>query len=358
MRSASLRREAALTARLAVLAALAFSPFAANAAEPVTTDYYVTHRSIDEVYAGSKMDPTVLIHLREVVLPGNERRAPGEGKVLVLAHGATTPGYIAFDAACGGCSMMRFFALAGWDVFTLDYEGYGLSTRQPTMDYPEAFPQAKAPTHTEVAVDDLARAIEFARALRGVDKVHVLGWSLGASRTAPIYTIQHPERVARLVLFAPGYRSLGAFDSSRGQADATEARKVLLSRPSLAGWQRFGATEQSLVPDALEVYRAAMLASDPRSGELGGQVRYPAGRIADLLRGNPQFDASKIKLPTLVIRGANDTFGSTADSERLVEEIGSAAKKFVEIPGGSHMLPYERVNQAFFQAVQEFLEAK
>jgi pimeloyl-ACP methyl ester carboxylesterase len=343
---------------IAALAALAILPRPAAAAEPVTTDYYLNHRSVDDAYARSGIDPTVLIHVREVVLPGNERRAPGEGKVLVLAHGAVTPGYVAFDLACQGCSMMRFFALAGWDVFTLDYEGYGLSTRQPTMDYPDAFPQAKAPTHTEVDVDDLARAIEFVRGLRGVDKVHLLGWSLGASRTAPIYTIQHPERVARLVLFAPGHRDLGAFESARGQADAMEARKVLLSRPSLATWQRFGATEQSLAPDALEAYRAALLASDPRSGELGGQVRQPAGRIVDLLRSNPQFDASRITVPTLVVRGVNDTFGTAADSRRLVEEIASPMKKFLEIAGGSHLLPYERVNQAFFQAVQAFLEAK
>jgi pimeloyl-ACP methyl ester carboxylesterase len=183
-----------------------------------------------------------------------------------------------------------------------------------------------------------------------------LGWSLGASRTAPIYAIHNPERVAKLVLFAPGYRHLGAFEGGRSQADATEARKVLLTRPTMAGWERFGATEQTLTPGAFAIYRAAMLDSDPRSGELGGQVRYPAGRIADLLRFAPEFDAAKITVPTLVIRGALDTFGSTADSQRLVEEIGSPAKKFVEIPGGSHMLPYERVSGAFFLTVQAFLE--
>ena len=330
----------------------------AGAGGPIATDYYVTHRSIDPAYSQNGLDPTVLIHVREVVLAGNERRAPAEGKVVLFAHGATTPGYIAFDAPCEKCSIMRYFALAGWDAFSLDYEGYGRSTRQPTMDYPEAFPDTPAPTHTDVAVDNLARVVEFIRALRGVDKVHLLGWSLGASRTAPIYTIQHPERVARLVLFAPGYRSLGQFDSFRERAPIIEAGKRLLVRPSVAGWMRFGATGESLRPGTFAAYRMAMLNSDPQSGELGGQVRYPGGRIADLLSANPQFDASRIAVPTMVIRGALDTFGSTEDSQQLVDELGSSEKKLVEIPGGSHNLPFEKVSEVFFQAVLEFMEGK
>jgi dipeptidyl aminopeptidase/acylaminoacyl peptidase len=91
---------------------------------------------------------------------------------------------------------------------------------------------------------------------------------------------------------------------------------------------------------------------------MGGQVRYPAGRIADLLRFNPQFDASKITVPTLVIRGDLDTFGTIADSRQLVDELGSKTKKFVEIKGGSHNLPYERVSTEFFEAVRTFFEEK
>jgi len=343
--------------RIALLLAASALAFASPArADLLTTDYFVNHKSSDDAYAQAKADPTVLIHVREVVLAGNERSAPRTGKVIVFAHGATVPGYVAFDLDCEQCSIMRHFALAGWDTFTLDYEGYGRSTRQPTLELPEAYPTAKAPTHSEVAVDDLARAIEFVRGLRGVERVHLLGWSLGASRTAPLYAIDHPERVTKLVLFAPGYRSLGWVDSQRANADATEKRKVLATRPTLEGWKRFGSTDESIRPGTFEAFRDAMLASDPRSGEMGGQVRYPAGRIADLLRANPQFDASKITMPTLVIRGGLDTFGTTADSQQLVKELGTTVKKFVEIKGGSHNLPYERVSVEFFEAVRTFLE--
>jgi alpha-beta hydrolase superfamily lysophospholipase len=101
-----------------------------------------------------------------------------------------------------------------------------------------------------------------------------------------------------------------------------------------------------------------MLDSDPNSGELGGQFRIPAGRFVDLLRAKPQFDASKITVPTLVIRGTLDTFGSTEDCKRLIDQLGSKTKKFVEIPDASHMIPYEKANAQFYKALKDFLEAK
>jgi pimeloyl-ACP methyl ester carboxylesterase len=353
------RRAPVVVKAAAVLLVSSIAAASAHTAEIVTRDTFVNHRSVDGVYARYKLDPTVLLHVREVVLEGNERNAAREGKVIVFAHGLTTPGYIAFDTDCDGCSAMRFFALAGWDTFTLDYEGYGRSTRQPTMEFPEAFPDAPPPTLTEVDVDDLGRAIDYVRNLRGVEKVHLLGWSLAASRTAPIYTIQNPDKVARLVLFAPAYRYLGAlFEPGRAQAEASKAKKALLTRPLVATFYRFGAKEEGLIPGAFEAYRDGMLDGDPRSAEFGGQVRYPAGRLYDFLKANPQFDASKITVPTLVIRGAQDTFGSTEDSQRLTAEIGASIKKFVEIPNGSHNLPFEKVNRLFYQTVQDFLEGK
>jgi pimeloyl-ACP methyl ester carboxylesterase len=343
---------------LALTSAASLIAIPATANEIVTRDTFVNHKSVDGVYAKYKLDPTVLIHVREVVQEGAERYAAREGKVLVLAHGLTTPGFIAFDSQCDGCSMMHFFALAGWDVFALDYEGYGRSTRQPAMEYPEAYPDAPAPTLTEVDVDDLARVVEWVRDTRGVSKVHLLGWSLGASRTAPIYTIQHGDRVTKLVLFAPAYRNLGIlFEPRRGEAEASKAKKVLLTRPSITGFYRLGAKEEGLIPGAFEAFRDGMLGGDPRSAEFGGQVRYPAGRLYDFLRSNPQFDAAKIVVPTLVIRGTQDTFGTTEDSQKLTAELGAATKKFVEIPNGSHNLPYEKVNRLFYQTVLEFLEA-
>ena len=80
--------------------------------------------------------------MREVVLPGRERTVAQDGKVLLLIHGFSVPGYVAFDTDHENCSLMRYFARAGWDTFALDLEGFGLSTRPLVMDDPAAFPDS------------------------------------------------------------------------------------------------------------------------------------------------------------------------------------------------------------------------
>jgi pimeloyl-ACP methyl ester carboxylesterase len=217
----------------------------------VVNDYFINHKSIEPFYEQYKIDPSVVIHLREVVLSGRERTAPKEGKILLLLHGYSTPGYIAFDLDHDSCSMMRYFAREGWDTFAPDYEGHGLSTDPPLMDLPTAFPEAKAPIHSEVAINDVERVFQFIQGLRGVDKVHVLGWSLGASRTAPIYTIRHQDTVSKLVLFAPGYTKLGVAEVQRAKADLFENKiRVIPSHPSVEGWYTFGSKAEIVVPGA------------------------------------------------------------------------------------------------------------
>jgi pimeloyl-ACP methyl ester carboxylesterase len=330
-----------------------------QAADIVTNDYFLNHKSIEPFYGQYKLDPHVVIHVREVVLAGRERTAPLQGKVLLFLHGYSVPGYIAFDLNYKDCSMMRYFALAGWDTLALDYEGHGLSSCPAVMDLPSAFPEAKAPIHSNVAINDVERVFSFISNLRGVNKIYVLGWSLGASRTAPIYTIRHQDTVAKLVLFAPGYKSLGFADGMRKQADFFETKmRVIVSHPEVSGFYRFGSRKDILVPGVFEAFRDAMLAADPKSGELGGSYRITAGRFSDLLRNNPEFDASKITVPTLVIRGAFDTFSTREDCQALTNDLGSQVKKFVEIPNASHMIPYEKANTTFYKAVRDFLEAK
>jgi pimeloyl-ACP methyl ester carboxylesterase len=332
---------------------------AAAAEMLVTTDYLVSHTSSEPFYAQYKLDPQVVLHVREVVLAGRERTAPKDGKVVLLLHGGTAPGFVAFDLDHEQCSLMRYLARAGWDTFTLDFEGYGLSTRPLVMDVPAAFPQSSAPIHSEVAVHNVERAVEFIRALRGVTQVALLGWSISASREAPLYTLRHPEKVAKLVLWAPGYKNLGFLEGARARADALETKdKVIYSRPTVEGLYQFGSKEELLVPGAFEAFRAAVLASDPKSGELGGVFRAPAGRSVDQFRANPQFDAAKITVPTLVIRGALDTFGTREDSQLLTAELGSEVKQYVDIPNASHFVHYEKANVQFFKAIKDFLDAK
>jgi pimeloyl-ACP methyl ester carboxylesterase len=323
------------------------------------TDYFLSHTSNEPFYAQQKLDASVTLHVREVVLVGRERTVSKDGKVLLLIHGATIPGYVAFDTDHENASLMRHFAQAGWDVFALDLEGYGLSTRPLLMDDPGAFPNSKAPMHSDVTVRNVERAVEFILGLRRVEKLHLLGWSSGADLEAPLYTIRHPGKVARLVLFGVGYDDPTSMDERKKQAAADETAMVLYSRPtSVARWAGLGTKEEFVIPGAFEAFRKAFLASDPKSGELGGAVRWPAGRSVDWNLSKPFFDASKIRVPTLVIRGEADTWATHESNQRLMDALSGDVKNYVAIPNAGHYLQFEKTNKQFYRAVEDFLEPK
>jgi pimeloyl-ACP methyl ester carboxylesterase len=334
------------------------SAVAENADGLRVNDYFISHISNEPFYAQQKLDPRVILHVREVVLPGRERTVAEDGKVLLLIHGYSVPGYVAFDTDHGNCSLMRHFARVGWDTFAVDLEGFGLSTRPPIMDNPAAFPDSKAPMHADVTLRGVERVVDFITALRGVEQVHLLGWSQGSSLEAPLYAIRHPDKVASLVLFGVEYSNPMSTDERQKSAADDEAQKVRLSVPTLERWAGLGTKEEQVEPGCFEAHRQALLASDPKSGELGGAVRVPAGRTVDETLAEPDFDAAKISVPTLVIRGDADTSAKREENQKLMTALGSAAKQYVEIPNGGHFLHFENVNMEFYEALQNFLEAK
>ena len=245
-----------------------------------TTDYFLSHESKEPFYREQNLDPHVVLHVREVVKAGTERTAGKDRKVLLFLHGGTFPGTVAFDLDYENVSMMRHFAKLGWDTFALDLEGYGQSTRPPIMDEPDQYPDSKAPIGLDVTLDDVGRTVDFIRDLRGVDKIHLLGWSSGAMAEAPRYAIQQPEKVAKMILYASNYLGKGKSAEERQQEDAKrEAEKNRYGTPTdLKRWVKLGTEEAYLIPGAFEAYGQAHLASDPKSAELGGRVRAPWGQ--------------------------------------------------------------------------------
>jgi pimeloyl-ACP methyl ester carboxylesterase len=130
---------------------------------------------------------------------------------------------IAFDVAQRDYSWMAYLAEAGFDTFAMDTTGYGRSNRPAAMNDPcnlatdrqGAFVPSLIPAPcpasyphalTTIASDwnDIDGVVNYIRALRHVDKVSLLAWSLGGPRAGG-YTAQHPEKVQKLVLLAPAY---------------------------------------------------------------------------------------------------------------------------------------------------------
>src|SRR5262245_27388573 len=168
----------------------------------VTIDHFVPVKSIVPAITGQ----TAQIYVRERVQAGAALRASSFGdRVVLFVHGAGTPAEVSFDVPYQDYSWMAFLARAGFDVFSMDTTGYGRSTRPAPMNDPcnlakerraEFAKSACEPSYphamTTIASDwdDINAAVDYVLALRHVDKVSLVGWSLGGPRAGG-YTGQH-----------------------------------------------------------------------------------------------------------------------------------------------------------------------
>src|SRR6202050_5784333 len=208
--------------KLAVLAVLflAQSSFSDDGGHLLSVDHYVRVHSTVPSLTGQ----TTQIYMREVVRAGTALREGALGdRVVLFVHGAGTPAEVAFDVPYQDYSWMGYLARAGFDVFSMDMTGYGRSTRPAAMNDPcnlsrdqqlTLIPSLMAAPcsatygqqMTTLASDwnNIGSEVDHLLALRHVDRVGMVAWSLGGPRAAG-YAAQHPDKVRKLVLLAPAY---------------------------------------------------------------------------------------------------------------------------------------------------------
>ena len=124
---------------------------------------------------------------------------------------------------------------------------------------------------------DIDAVVDHVRALRHVDKLNLLAWSLGGPRSAG-YAAQHPDKVARLVLLAPAYNRAAKADPpaqvpANGAAFNTQSRSEFI-----ANWDRQVGCPEQYEPGALDSVWSEMIASDPVGATWGTRcAARPAG---------------------------------------------------------------------------------
>ena len=165
----------------------------------------------------------------------------GDGKprqAVLMIHGRSVPVLAGMELRYGDYDWALYLARSGdFDVFMLDFQGSGRSPR-PMMDDPANVPIAqqqrllipnplaatRAPSYPftlNTTASDLAEldtVVEYIRNLRGVDKVHLIGWSQASFRIGP-YAVQHPDKVASLFFYAPIFNT--AFTSTPPPSEPT-----------------------------------------------------------------------------------------------------------------------------------------
>ena len=70
----------------------------------------------------------------------------------------------------------------------------------------------------------------------------------------------------------------------------------------------------------------------------------------------PVYDASKITVPTLIIRGDDDPTATEPDAKGLMSAISSQVKRYVSIAHGTHFVGLEKNRLQLFREVQTFLD--
>ena len=107
---------------------------------------------------------------------------------------------------------MDHFAGLGYDVWTMDHEGYGFSSRTGSN------------AGIQIGVEDLKAALPVVEQVTGKRVVLMFGQSSGAIR-AGAFAVAEPKRVERLVLHAFTYTGENApeIERRRKQADLYRA---------------------------------------------------------------------------------------------------------------------------------------
>jgi len=348
---------------------LAAQPSAADdGGQILTIDHYVPHVSTVPAMAG---EPAQL-YVRERVSAGMLARTRDfEGQVVLFVHGAGTPAEVAFDVPHEDYSWMAHLAAAGYDVFAMDATGYGRSTRPAAMNDPcnlsAEQQQALIPSVlaapcepnrpgelTTIASDwdDIDAVVEHLRALRGVERVALIGWSLGGPRAGG-YAARHPDKVSRIVLLAPAYTAdMPAEQPSRPPSGAAFTTQSLAD--FTANWNRQIGCADQYDPQAAAAIWSEMLASDPVGATWGSGVRR-APRTA--VWGWNRDVVGHMQTPMLLVAAVHDAQVAPDRVRLLYEHLGSPQKLLLDLGCASHNAMWERVHALLFDASLEWLRS-
>jgi pimeloyl-ACP methyl ester carboxylesterase len=310
------------------------------------------------------------IYVRERVRPMTTLRPRSlEGRVVVFVHGAGTPAEVAFDAP--GASWMAYLAGAGYDVFSMDMTGYGRSTRPHPMNdpcnlseaqqadlVPALLPETCGPSYgfaaTTIESDwaDLDAVVEYVRALRGVERVHLAAWSLGGPRAGG-YAARHPEKVASAILLSPAYSRNRSADRP-AQVPAPGAAMTKQSRADFdALWDRQLGCDDQVGSRTRERVWQAMLASDPVGATWGTGVRR-APRVTTW--GWSPEEVARQRTPMLLFAPETDGQVSPERVVELYQDLGSENKILAHVECASHNAMWETNRQKMFATSLEWLE--
>lgn len=221
-------------------------------------------------------------------------------------------------------------------AYTLDYEGYGLSSG----------PANGADVTAERMLSELGDLVEWIRREHGVKKVDLVGSSLGSALAVALGGTRSPTKrknVGHIVLTAHVYKTVTPFAA---QVLLSPENKVLLE-----------GAPNGYVDTFSQMYGIILAASDPAPAAYcftncpGHYATGPTLSGFDL----PVFDAKYGRAPMLQFWGDQDLITPPEDVEQFQDEYGGPAELEV-LEGGGHVPHWESVREQFWDKTFAFLD--
>jgi len=269
--------------------------------------------------------------------------APQQGQaalpVLILVHGSSISSRSSYDLKFPGhgeYSLMNKFAEFGYDVWTLDCEGYGRSSR------------TQGNSDIKSGVEDLKAAVELIAKETGQQRYHFFGESSGALR-AGAYAMVQPQRINRLVFAATTYT---------GEGSTTLANRALQLDFYRANNRR--PRDRAMISSIFTRDKGGT--SEPgidaaiASVELPLGDSVPTGTYLDMTANMPINDPAKILAPVLMLRGEYDGNSTEVDLLNFYRKLPNNDKQYITIPGAAHSLVYATNRHQLWHVTKAFLE--
>ena len=251
----------------------------------------------------------------------------GTRRPVVMTHGLEShSGWFVQSGA--------FMAGLGHPVYLVDRRGSGRSRelRGHCNDFHE----------WSRDLEDVARA---AMKRNGTDKVHVAGHCFGALPAA-VFTIDHPDMVASLLLPTPGFITT---------ADLTLPQKFRVLGDHLTG--RSGPLPVPLQTEQFtddEGLRAFIRNDELKLHEATSTLYWNVNRARRFVRSR----RGGIRCPVWAGLAGRDEIVRTEPTKRFIGGFGSEEKRIIVFPEAKHILEFSPARAAFFGELKSWLHAR
>ena len=312
-------------------ALVAGAAFATLPALPLAQGTAPTSRLVADEFWADKGGVRLWVYRKR--LEGAQPRAR-----LFCVHGSSYSGKTMFDLQVpnrDSYSMMDHFARLGYEVWTMDHEGYGHSQKTASN------------SDIQSGVEDLKAAMAVIEKSAGSAKLAFFGQSSGALRAAR-FAAQHPAHVEKLALDAFVWTGKGA--------------PTLIERAKRVDQWR---SNNRRKVDA-DFYRSIFTrdhsgAAEPMLGEIIAteELRYgdsvPTGTYLDMVTKLPLVDPEKVQCPVLIVRAEHDGIATDEDILGFYARLPNPDKQLVKIGGLAHTAILGVNRARFWHALNAFL---